>query len=85
MREQTAQQNADGGKYTTASEADIEAYIAAARACPAMAYRDEAVMTIMRASSARRRAGGGRREAHPVPREPLHDRTIRINRTEGTR
>lgn len=47
MREQTAQQNADGGKYTTASEADIEAYIAAARACPAMAYRDEAVMTII--------------------------------------
>ena len=47
MREQTAQQNADGGKYTTASKADIEAYIAAARACPAMAYRDEAVMTII--------------------------------------
>ena len=47
MREQTAQQNADGGKYTTASEANIEAYIAAARACPAMAYRDEAVMTII--------------------------------------
>lgn len=89
MREQTAQQNADGGKYTTASEADIEAYIAAARACPAMAYRDEAVMTIIQEECAPllrgEGPGGGRREAHPVPREPLHDRTIRINRTEGTR
>ena len=47
MREQVAKRNEDGGKYTTATEEDVAAYIAAAEACPAMAYRDESVMDII--------------------------------------
>ena len=47
MREQVAKRNEDGGKYTTATQEDVAAYIAAANACPAMAYRDESVMDII--------------------------------------
>ena len=58
MRKQVAQQNETAGKYTTASESDVEAYIAAANACRAMGYRDESVMQIIRYEGATMMQGG---------------------------
>ena len=47
MRTQVAERNVDAGKYTQATPEDVEAYIAAARACRILGYRDEAVMDIL--------------------------------------
>ena len=58
MYEQTAQRNeTSAGKYTTATEEDIEAYIAAAKACPAMSFRDENITDIIMRETAPMFAG----------------------------
>ena len=62
MREEVAQRNADGGKYTTASDADVEAYIAAANACRSLGYRDESIMQIMQEECAPLLRGEGTAE-----------------------
>ena len=62
MREETAQRNAAGGKYTTASSEDIAAYIAAANACRCLGYRDENVMGILQEECAPLLRGEGTAE-----------------------
>ena len=57
MREQVAKRNEEGGKYTTATEEDVEAYIAAAAACPAMGFRDENITDIITRETAPMFAG----------------------------
>ena len=58
MYEQVAQRNeTTAGKYTTATEEDVEAYIAAAKACPAMGFRDENITDIIARETAPMFAG----------------------------
>ena len=58
MYEQTAQRNeTTAGKYTTATQEDVEAYIAAAAACPAMGFRDESITDIITRETAPMFAG----------------------------
>ena len=58
MYEQTAQRNeTTAGKYTTATQEDVEAYIAAAAACPAMGFRDENITDIITRETAPMFAG----------------------------
>lgn len=52
MREQVALRNESAGQYTTATEEDVQAYIAGAQACRAMGYRDESVMEILQTECA---------------------------------
>ena len=62
MREQVAQRNESAGKYTMATEEDVQAYIAAAKACQVMGYRDESVMKIMQEECAPLLRGEGTAE-----------------------
>ena len=57
MREQVAKKNDEGGKYTTATEEDVDAYIAVAQACPAMGFRDENITDIITRETAPMFAG----------------------------
>ena len=58
MYEQVAQRNeTTAGKYTTATQEDIDAYIAAAQACPAMGFRDESITDIIMRETAPMFAG----------------------------
>ena len=52
MREQVALRNESAGQYTTATEKDVQVYIAAAQACRAMGYRDESVLNILQTECA---------------------------------
>ena len=58
MYEQVAQRNeTTAGKYTTATQEDIDAYIAAVQACPAMGFRDESITDIITRETAPMFAG----------------------------
>ena len=62
MYEQVAQRNQTAGKYTTATDEDVQAYIAAVKTCSAMSYRDESVMQIIAEESAPLLRGEGTAE-----------------------